>query len=758
MRKSKQEDCIEKKVWSWSLNLENYDRCHELKPAESSALEYWLHHNGQGFGIISDASAKALKRLVQPITDTIATLDFPSPYDGRMALQLMLVEMHRRQTSLWAWSSADWQETIGRNHQEFRLRFNKEQGRQHLLAIAYVLLEFKDFWGLRFEKYSLATKIFGRDHVNLEIERVLTALKEQGYESYGEGLHQYRAVTCEALLSNRSAYLEDLTEESLDVARKQNKSKSHRQSFIALSVALERLGILNRLIHRLNLEKRAPGSRGAMEGVAPEWSELCTRWFNTSTLGFETRSGYFYRLLVAGRWLLKNHPEVTHPNQWTRSLAAEYVGAVNQMLVGQYSEPSRRETVGKPISAWTKSNCLAAMRTFFYSCQEWEWLDETFNSQSAFETPKSITALLQPRARQIDDAIWAKLLTAGLSLSADDLASSNTCGERPHWYPTEMIRALSVVWLFCALRKDDIRRLKVGCVRWTEADEVKDEVKTDGDEAPIPDPEGKICLLDMLPGKNGQALTKAVDAIVGKAIQAWETIRPQQAPFTDRRTGEQVHYLFAYRSQCLGDPYLNKTLIPFLCNKAGVPEEDIRGKITSHRARHTILTQLSESMTIPELQSWSGHKSTDSLMHYLQATLSKQAKAYQKTDYFKRNLRTFEVLIDREAVISGGAARGEPWKCHKLGDDGYCVYDFFDQCLHKMTCPCCPFYRPNNIVLQKLQENKASLQKMLLEIELTEDERLVVEEGVQAFNELCEKLVDVETPGGLTPRQLGKIP
>jgi hypothetical protein len=96
-----------------------------------------------------------------------------------------------------------------------------------------------------------------------------------------------------------------------------------------------------------------------------------------------------------------------------------------------------------------------------------------------------------------------------------------------------------------------------------------DEVKLDEEETPTPDLEGKICLLDVPPGKNGQAFTKAVDAIVGKAIQAWEEVRPQQAPFLDRRTGEEVHYLFAWRSQRLGDPYLNKSLIPLLVTKQG---------------------------------------------------------------------------------------------------------------------------------------------------------------------------------------------
>jgi acetolactate synthase regulatory subunit len=302
-----------KKEWSWSLNLASYDRCFKLSPTELSELQYWSHHNGRGFGILSDATVDALQRLVQPINETISTIDFLSPYDGRLALQLMLLEMHRRRTSFWSWSFADWRETIGKNHHDFQQRFDKEQGRQHLLAIAYVLLEFMDFWELRFEKRSLATKVFGQDCTNATIERVLTALREQGYKVDGNEMHQYRAVTCEALLSNRSPYLEDLTEDSLDLARKRIVSKKHQQSFVALSVALERLGILERPIYRMNQERRAPGSNGAMEGIAMEWSELCLRWFHTSTLAYESRSACFYKLLLAGRWLAKNYPDITHP-------------------------------------------------------------------------------------------------------------------------------------------------------------------------------------------------------------------------------------------------------------------------------------------------------------------------------------------------------------------------------------------------------------------------------------------------------------
>jgi hypothetical protein len=67
-------------------------------------------------------------------------------------------------------------------------------------------------------------------------------------------------------------------------------------------------------------------------------------------------------------------------------------------------------------------------------------------------------------------------------------------------------------------------------------------------------------------------------------------------------------------------------------------------------------------------------------------------KSYSDAGYFGRNLRAIEVLIDQEKVRNGvGAA--EAWKFYDLGH-GYCTYDFFDQCPHRMACAKCSFYNP----------------------------------------------------------------
>ncbi|MEU9457175.1 tyrosine-type recombinase/integrase [Streptomyces sp. NPDC048277] len=114
--------------------------------------------------------------------------------------------------------------------------------------------------------------------------------------------------------------------------------------------------------------------------------------------------------------------------------------------------------------------------------------------------------------------------------------------------------------------------------------------------------------------------------------------------------------------------------MPSLCQKAGVPTADVRGNITSHRARSTIASRLynaKKPMTLFELQAWLGHRSPKSTQHYAKITPNTLARAYNDAGYFERNVRTIEVLVDRDAVTSRAAASGEPWQYYGLGH-GFC--------------------------------------------------------------------------------------
>jgi hypothetical protein len=235
-------------------------------------------------------------------------------------------------------------------------------------------------------------------------------------------------------------------------------------------------------------------------------------------------------------------------------------------------------------------------------------------------------------------------------------------------------------------------------------------------------------------------------------------VRPAQPLLGDRRTGERVAVLFCLRAKRVAREYLNHALIPALCRKAGVPPTDARGRITSHRARSTIASQLynaKEPMTLFELQAWLGHRSPQSTQHYTQITPTRLVQAYADAGYFSRNLRTIEVLIDREAVATGAATAGTPWQYYDLGH-GYCTYNFFEQCPHRMACARCDFYLPKASSRAQLLEAKTSLQRMLATIPLTDDERAAVDDGAEAVDRLLARLADVPTPTGALPQ--GTVP
>ncbi len=159
-------------------------------------------------------------------------------------------------------------------------------------------------------------------------------------------------------------------------------------------------------------------------------------------------------------------------------------------------------------------------------------------------------------------------------------------------------------------------------------------------------------------------------------------------------------------------------------------------------------------MTLFELQAWLGHASPETTQHYAKITPNTLTRAYQDAGYFERNVRTIEVLIDRDAVTSGQAASGDPWQYYDLRH-GLCSYTFFEQCPHRMACAKCDFYTPKDSSKALLLEAKDNLQKMLVAVPLTDDERAAVDDGRAALDQLLERLADVPTPAGPTPRQIG---
>lgn len=733
--------------WRSPIDIDSYDQNGNLSEAERQELG-GLVANPHHAWWVTPLRAEILARLIRPISD-VAAATHARPTVRTGLVKLVLLETGRRDMSFWGWTQDDWHRIFCPNYELFIRRYgngggNAQGSRLHLFALAYLCHRIDSFrcFG-RFEPTNLARRVFGEDRVNDSLRRASDLAISWGYgKHYVQGC--FRSRLAEALLDNRSPNLEDLKIEALGALRDSYESSNCRQGIHTLSRVLCEFGIFTHVLAPKWIEANGGKPNDVTAGIARDWLDYACRWRDTSTLSTRSRPGIYYQLLQAGRWATHVHPEATSPELWTREIAAEWVAEIRRMTVGKWTTGIHRpKSFGKPLMARTQAGFLCALRVFFRDCQEWEWIPRRFDPGRIFAVPRTLKGLIGPNPRVIADDVWAKLLWAGLNITEADFASSISPSRL--FYPITMIRAVTVVWLFSGLRSDEIHRLRVGCIRWR---------TSDGSQGETADHRG-TCLLDIPVNKTNSAFTKPVDRIVGEAVEEWERVRPNQPPIIDKKTGERVNFLFVYRTYQIARDFLNNALIPVLCRKAGIPTEDARGSITVHRARSTIASQLfnaKEPMSLFELQEWLGHRSPQSTQYYAKISPAKLTQSYKDAAYFRRNLRSIEVLIDGDAVRTNAKVK-EPWMYYDLGH-GYCTYDFFDRCPHRMACAKCQYYRPKGSSEAQILEAKKNLLRLRQEIPLRDDEISAVEDGIEAFERLLSKLVDVPTPAGPTPRQL----
>ena len=701
---------------------------------------------------------EAISRLVVPLDAARASLhhdDDPKfRRAGAQAAAVILRHCAGTGRSYWAWTPWEWARLCGGSAQEFldgQALPTERAVRPFLVALAYLISGFTGFQHLgMFNRFHLARLVYGTGTVDAAMSEATAVLDQWGYRSQiGDSDSRVHGVLAQALLINRSPRLADLTDEAFARLREHPAAtgRTHTTTLFALQKVAAHLGYCQPPVR--------PGGNHmpVIEGADPAWAQWVERWHATSALTPKVRAIIRTIMAKAGRWLESEHPEITGPGQWTRQTCAAWVAAIDRMNVGDYVQrtDALAGRAGKPVAPRTKAHHLMATRTFFRDCQEWEWIPRRFDPARALAVPRSVSALIGTDPRVIADDVWAKLMWAGLNIEASDFPGTSAGS----YYPVELIRALTLTWLFSGLRSDEISRLRTGCVRWQH-----DGQPIAGDSREIL-ADDAVCLLDVPVHKTGTAFTKPVDPIVGQAIETWQALRPAQPPRTDRKTAEQVNLLFSVRAHPVAKSYINQTIIPALCAKAGVPTADVRGNITSHRARSTIASQLynaKEPMTLFELQAWLGHRTPNTTQHYAKITPNTLTRAYTEAGYFARNLRTIEVLLDRDAVTSGAAAAGEPWQHYDLGH-GYCTYTFFEQCPHRMACARCDFYTPKDSTRAQILEAKGNLQRMLVSIPLTDDESAPPSTTARLRSTPCS--ADSPTsprPQAATPRQIAVPP
>ncbi|WP_449507640.1 tyrosine-type recombinase/integrase [Enterobacter ludwigii] len=706
----------------------------EFATGELESLDILVNHFRQGGKIWPTHTQKQLSRLLLPLRDTLIKMHAArAPCNS--SIHNIVLEMQRIRKTYWAWTQEEWSEVICSNEGEFRQRFGASGNcRQYVMALAWLLCGFDrlESCGI-FYQYRLCLKVFGRQHTDYAVNKLEEMMLSMGYVPPDGRNNGVRNAMCMAMLLQRESQPERISVDTLRYIATVGPAYI-REASATLSRILASAGIIDEgFDHRVSERRRPPREYNAISNVPTEWLSWCERWRATSLLRPSSIEACWYVLLKCGRWLADSYPEFVSPADWTREIAMEWVIVACKMKVGEWANPGGmyRDRRGKLMKPSARVGMLRHVRTLFHDLQEWGWIPVKFSPERVFRAPRSLSSQIGPDPRIVSDDLWCKLIHSGLNLQEADLPN---CVGSPYFYPLEMVRALSVLWLFGGLRRDEIMRMRCGCIRWQMSEE--DDGK-------------RICLLDVPVSKTYVAFTKPVDPIVGEYIESWEQVRSTQSLQEDPKTGESVHFLFMHRGKRVHGSYINNSLVPLLCKKAGIPEQDARGKITSHRARATIASQLynaREPLDIFELQKWLGHASPESTRHYVDITPTRLAGSLGKAGYFERNRRMVSVLIDQDVIAQGLAQDGKPWRYYDLGH-GLCTYDFFEQCPHRLACAKCSFYLPKSSSEAQYLEGRQNLLKLMQEIPLTEDEQAAVENDIDAVDRLLTKLNGVPTPG-----------
>ncbi len=706
----------------------------DLPPAATSVLtpeerDLTRHIVENSSTKLTRAATLRLCRLLAPADRVLNERKYRNGFTRHKVRYAILRGALSSNTLPQAWSAEYWAEVRRAHGQDCAMVL------MIVAARAYSVLPWQDYNLPRATpRIVLARALFGRDTVDHEFGQVRAALLRMGFVARThEGV--MRQTVADLLLYHGSPSLDAVTDDSLAGYANHAPSRSARRLVCTISGALVEMGIVTRRVTYFRPSQRL--DHWDRLGVTEEWLGWCKRWHATSPVSERTRRGRFADLMTAGRWLKRDHPEITSPAQWTLDLALEYVRFVDGMRIGELlSGPRPNLRMGQPIMPNTKVGLLTAMRCFFHDLHHWEWITRRFSPDRGFTASRQILRSRERNPRPIDEAFWLKLRTASLSLRHEDLPRPTYRAQWHYTYPLEMVRALAVVWTFSGCRSDEIRRLEVGCAY---VERVPEQAAAAMGEVT---PAFEQAMLRVPVNKTRGEFVKPVERPLLDTVLGWEQVRPVQPALRDPTTGRMVHLLFSYRGRSVSAGVLNTVVIPILLRKAGLPEADSRGPITSHRARATLATKLYNSASglgPLEVMSWLGHTHFHSTQYYLALTPIKLMTAFHKGAKLTESLRMVGVVVD------GRPGPGEPVFRYDLGH-GFCTNPAYAACAHRMACARCDFYEPAASFAQTLARQADRYVRMLQQLDLSDDERSATAGDAEAVRRLVAHLASEPTP------------
>ncbi len=515
-------------------------------------------------------------------------------------------------------------------------------------------------------------------------------------------------------------------------------------------------------------EKERPVSSSfERSGMAPEWYEWSIAWYEQAVdLTAHIRRQYIGHLLAIGRWLSTLAPDVHTPEQWTEDLALRFRIDVCSWTVGSYASPEGQRRIppgkmGRPLKPKAIACYLTALRRFFTDLTRrphrieglaGQTIKLDFSPQEVLTVPKQIRQAVDAVSpRDIDLRVWAKLTIAAATLAESDLP-------KPALYPLSFYRALGLIWVTSARRPNEIARLRLDCVRQDWEPDMYDE---DGHPAPhflVPEGEQSravgqstekvptISYLHIPAGKNRGPFWIWIPDYVAEAISIWKQERPpSQKKLLDQKDREEVEYLFCYRDRRVGWRFINTSLIPTLCARAGVEVSDAKGRITGHRGRSTRLTLLRRNgVGLDDLAEYAGHANTRTIRRYANQDPLQLHHIIREADDLSR---VIEGVVDMQAAAAGLPALRWFIGYDADGEPMYCGNQVYVTCPHRLDCQRCGMFIGGEKA-RLLREGEQVL-PVTSKVPMTPLETCIVEgdqEGAQACRAALQQIPIPETP------------
>ena len=743
----------------------HYDRS-PLTPSEWVALEQYTTTRADSRR--GQALQKQLARFNQPLTD-LYILRYQSTQGQRRTdlHRFMQRQVLRLRKMYWEWDASEWKEILCPTPAQFNLRharLNMNSLRVLIMDAAYLLGEVSDLRDVKMGLHTVdsAQTYFGAELVGEQWHRMLSVLKGRGYgESQGNNQRVLQHL-CTLFLLARSPYLEDITEELLAEVGTGSQFKQWSQRKI--TNGLYDLGLL------APPEETDPlPTQFDQEGMAPEWFAWCMAWYERAVdFTLLVRQGYVHRLLAVGRWLHDRFPDIWEPWQWTEELTLCFRAEVCTWTSGQYGSQGGRQRLatkgmlGQPMRAYGIAHYLTTMRRFLTDLTKRPYavngeparrITLDFVPKEVLTTPAPIRKALDAASpRDIDVQIWAKLAIAAATLSAQDLPRTTR-------YPLSFYRALALVWVTSARRPNEIARLRLDCLREEWAPDMLDEdghpieqVTLGGSRTDQSGPDGqesrsvKLFYLQIPAGKNRGPFWIWIPDYVAVAINEWKRERPKsQRKLFDPKEREYVDYLFCYQELRVGSGFINESLIPTLCARAGVSQVDATGKITGHRGRSTRLTLLRRrGVSLEDLAEYAGHTNTRTIRRYARQHPLQLHRIIRDADDVSRII---EGVVDVQAAAQGLPALRWFIGYDADGEPMYCGNQLYITCPHRLDCERCGMFIGGEKA-RLLHESEQTL-PITSKVPMTPIEQCVVggdQEGEAACRAALQHVPAPETP------------